>query len=582
MNTTWTALPLLAVLSACTQDPGRVSVTFVWTDPAPDAAAELWIHAVVEHRPGGEGSGTVLGSAVSPLSQPDLQIPSIPHGEDRLVVLEIRDGPDRTDSFVVYRGRSGLFSLHAGEVVVAQVDLQLERTPQLPSTDPISVATANAGGYVRQARVRLRVDVSRASRLIFSEDRSFGSTSERLVTGPPPFEVHFDLEAGTCDDGDCPNEAHTVYVKAVDAEGYVSRPAAVSVVLDRRAPAVVRDSDRVAVVRSGTNPVKSTEALAKAGSVVNVELVATEALARPPVVRGGGPGFVVFEEAGSGQSVYRFRHVVSAASPEGAHVVVVSLEDRAGHTRTTTLAARFGIDLTPPPAPSAERLHLERAPWGRDGGAARFTVTSAANTAEAGAVAIVYDRAGAGAVELGRGEVGSTGAVGRLALDGADRAVAFVSIADQAGNESAPAAVGRATWIANLGGKQRGRADPNPHTLVLSESLVPSLVQDSRITAEPAQADLDRIASSAGPPVITDAPHRWTRTRGSRPSQPSARAHPLMGYDRERGRLVVMGGRREVGVFELGAGDWQEVTPASAVGPAERFGRLVNFAPSGG
>ena len=545
-HASWTAWLLLS-LCACAPDVGRVTLELQWGDDAPIEAQGYWIHSVVED---GASEGRVIASAVGPLADLGVQITGVPYGDARRVVVEIRDGIDRGGSIVAYRGRSAPFDFSAGDDVVAQVELHLELVPQVPLTGGIAVVEANEAGFVTQPDLVVRVRASRASTIVVADNREFVGARRHAVDPGSADEitthrVPVSLDAEPCTRVSCVDEVHTIHVKVLDAQGYESRAVSTRVVLDRKPPFVVGGSFHLAVARTSDNPVQGTGAFARPGSTVHVELVASERLvATPRVSAMSDGGELVLSERGSGDAIYRFDRTISATMAPGQYAVRVEMKDRAGLVATSTFSPTTDglvVDSVAPPAPRTELMRFVRANWGTSGGSPIRHVEADPTAAEPGAVAIVLDGEDLRtAIELGRGEVRSDGGFGPIRVDGRDRTAVYVAIADAAGNHAPRATLTEiAIWIASLGGKLPGMSAPNPHRLVVSRSLVPSVDQDPRVAAEPSREALSTFATRA---IAVEAPARWDRI-GPPAVAPLGRDRQLDSYDLERGRYVMFGGR---------------------------------------
>src|SRR5689334_16897892 len=98
------AIASLALLAlACAPEPGMVSIRFSWEQSPPADGGTYFCHVAIEERPVLNRSGRILGSAVAALTDPlDLALPSISNGDDRVAVVEIRDGADRSASTLRY------------------------------------------------------------------------------------------------------------------------------------------------------------------------------------------------------------------------------------------------------------------------------------------------------------------------------------------------------------------------------------------------------------------------------------------------------------------------------------------------
>src|SRR5688572_11349738 len=128
-------LPLIAL--ACAPEPGSARLEFIFDDDIPPLTETVHIFARVVDRPTGELLGGIGPVSLSP-GQTSLDVPaiSVPNGDDRIAIVEIREGPS-TQTQILYYGRSTPFAIEPGEVtdVVIQVGLK-----SAPHAEPVGVA----------------------------------------------------------------------------------------------------------------------------------------------------------------------------------------------------------------------------------------------------------------------------------------------------------------------------------------------------------------------------------------------------------------------------------------------------------
>src|SRR5437016_445765 len=102
----------LALGAGCARSGGLVEISLSFADAPPADARGLWLHAFVE-----DAGGRILASdakELAPAGELALVLGGVVHGDGRAAIVEVRDGPDRRASAVLYHGRSPPFSLRPG------------------------------------------------------------------------------------------------------------------------------------------------------------------------------------------------------------------------------------------------------------------------------------------------------------------------------------------------------------------------------------------------------------------------------------------------------------------------------------
>jgi hypothetical protein len=208
-----TALTLLACGAG--DDAGSFSLRFTWDAP-PDGTVHVW--ARVEHRPEPGVAGAILSSAgpvaFTPGAPVTLALPGVANGDDRVVVIEVREAADASLP-VLWYGLSEPFSIQPGEHPEVEVPLSL----RLPDTAAVVAATpvsleldgdlAEAVARVDARRITVVTRSAGAVAITLANDASFSAGLRA-----------FDLASGegiTCDDEvDAADSARTWQVCRVE------------------------------------------------------------------------------------------------------------------------------------------------------------------------------------------------------------------------------------------------------------------------------------------------------------------------------------------------------------------------------
>ena len=329
----------LLLASACAPDPGRVELTFTWRSDQPKPAEQFWYHVAIEERPDSASSGRTIATGTARLDSPAIEIGDVRNGDDRVVVVEVRDGPTRSGTRVTHRGLSSPFSLSAGVVVQAAVELELSAVPTFTASAAISVLSANAYGFVRRPDVRLRVRGDGPSTIVIANGIGFElGRTEHTLGRATQVDVDHDIDAQLCERPPCPDGPRVIYAKLIDAYGYESAVTSTTVNLDTRPPAIA----------GGRGEVRP--ASARADGFVSVALTATERLAAAELGPVDGVAFVrTFPPDKRPSTNFAFVSAQTATALQtGDHMIVATLTDLAGNVATELGVGGFAVDKTPP------------------------------------------------------------------------------------------------------------------------------------------------------------------------------------------------------------------------------------------
>lgn len=575
------------MLASCSQSEGLVSIGLEWRDAAPTDIAGLWVHATVEEREYLDVSGRVLAGDVAPLGRDtSLTLRGIPNGIHRVLVVEIRDGSDRIQSRVHYRGISRSFAISPNQRTEVLVALELERVPVVSEVE----VESETPGFVRAARTWVSLRATRAETIIAAKDPGFTvgrqqyDAFESEVFEEPPtaggmrHRVEVDLNDGLCEGTECLDGIRMVFVKVVDGAGYESLSGQAQVTLDRRGPKVLPLSTDAELVPGADNLLLRPTALTY-GSVLRVAFRLDEPVVRTPTVTAIGTGLLALSPTSTGADAFEVRLALGTATElaDGPFTILVESEDRAGNRSTETLElSNLWVDTATPARPDPDRVVHRREPW--DGAA---EVRGEAGAVEPLSTVIIFERlrprvAGdpplSGANELARGLAGPDGSF-RIPLSGPDRARLHLLTVDAAGNPSDPeqTLIERGEWVATLHGKIPGRSVPNPHDFYFTAVVGPALAQDPTLVTVLDGAETAKLLAPDGETVSTPGySGRWVERRISA-AAPAPRWAHAMAFDRARGKLVMFGGNfpQTGDTWEWDGEVWEQRTPVGR--PRDRY-----------
>lgn len=556
-------LAALCAASACA-DEGRLSLRFRLSE-ALVRPPDPWLHVAVRGP-----DGRVLAGSVARLGEP-IEL-DVAHGEGRVAVAELRDGPDAATAAVLGYGQSAPFALNPGDARTVEVEAEVA---PVATIEVLTIPEAR-GAFVRDPAVTLEIVTSRPdiARVTVAQDP--GLTVGRVdvdVEDGAPLRVPYDLDAACRAGPGCADGPRTVFVRVQDRAGYPSEPRVRALELDTRAPRIVPGTAGVRLDAPG-GFVEAAQA--DEGFVVRVSFALTESVTATPTVELAGSGLPFAFEARSVDS-WVFARTVTAQDPDGAQSPIVTAEDRAGNREPVPLGVEYQVsrDLPGPPAVDVPgRIVYRRAPWGdADEPRPFFEVVG-----EAGAVAPftfvqVYDAPDVFedevvvAVRAGQAQADADGAF-RVRLDPVDRADVYLLVVSGTGSLSARVAtrVRDIEWVAPA---TASGSRPPPVTAALATTLDDSL-------------DLDRAGVTVGLPptalgaadaqtVVAQAPLRWQEILPVSSGRPAERRFAGAAYDWVRARGVLFGGRSsgdlvQQDVWELDDRAWRRV-PAGPVTP---------------
>ena len=349
-------LLLAACLGGCGRE-GTFSIEMTWAE-GPPSDAPYYVFLRIEERPTDPRSSEnrILGTAGPAEWRPggvELETEGIPNGSHRVAIVEVRRFRE-VDAPVVAFGLSDWFTVAPRQHVAVPILLHATPTPAILESEGVMIETPRGRGRVNRPEVHLIVAADAravAARIsptpTFEPDRTLRLPLEEVASSAAPerfeaWRLAWDLEHGQparCpEDGVC---ARDVFVRAVDAYGYESRTHAAAVVLDRRPPALRPET---ALVPHAAGPTTS----------VQLTLVATEELARAPVIRAPEAPALRFrrilpdDEAPSATFTYLSEPFGAARPPDGTYALLTTLEDLATNVTASVAVGALTLDVLEP------------------------------------------------------------------------------------------------------------------------------------------------------------------------------------------------------------------------------------------
>lgn len=384
-------LLLLALFggTGCGGDPGRVEVRLTWGPggvPTEDEATLFGRIVEGELDPSGDlivgpalvGQPAIAEATPTPVAaSARLRFEAVPHGDRRVVIVEVRGSRDRAATLLRY-GISAPFTLEPGRASTVGVVLDLITPPG--GLAELAIGTASVAAVVRSPLVELRLETDTGVRAVVSNFEGFpvGSDEDPLsevfpldtpvnlgcratpgTDRPCAFVVSWNLNRGLLNDcgvdeargfsreDRCPRQ---VFVVFEDAAGQRSALVSQTVVLDTRAPELLSTG-------TGVEP-----AVARAESSVEVRLGFSEPVLPGSVdlrIEGVTAAFErILPPPGEAAPTADYRYRLPRARDLGSartFDLVVSARDRPGNALSL---ARVGTLVVDDRAPTIEELEI--------------------------------------------------------------------------------------------------------------------------------------------------------------------------------------------------------------------------------
>jgi hypothetical protein len=373
---------------------------------------------------------------------------------------------------------------------------------------------------------------------------------------------------------------HFVDVRVADTAGNTGNDSA-SILFDFRGPALVAGTSALTLVPSANNRLRNVSAV-RDGTEIVLAFRVDETLAGAPAITATGK-LVFTVDAGS---TYLARHTLAPTTTQGTRSFSITATDLAGNVSIIGQGLpTFTVDTNAPNSPAvgtANRIVLERRPWGDGANAtSRLTLSGGAAAAEGSATVIVSSAFGSNP-EMARVVTSANGSIPAFDMLLSDVALVRLETVDGAGNVSTAVTTRDAAWIASLSGKVPGSIAENPHIFVKTNVAQETIDQTPRggIEDEADELEIAALAQSGGSRVRVLALPSFEPFEPTGIS-PSARRDYAIAYDNTRGRTILFGGIDEAGqllndTWEFDGERWFEIL-ISGVPPSPRSRPLMVY-----
>ncbi len=573
----WVFTLALALLTACNPE-GRVGLRFAFSDLPADLTG-LFFHVQIR-----DADGDVLSGSVTAASANARFALSVPHGDDRVAVVELRDSASPTASNVIAYGVSQPFSIRPGDDRTIEARVAMRRVPAIVTL--VAPDTVNDG----QVPITVTADRDGLAQIVLAQDPSltFGRRVYDAVPGVAQ-TITYDIDAACRAAGSCTDGRRNVFARLFDEAGYSSTATSTPVVVDTRPPTVLIGSGSVSMRAPGDLLIPTT---AGTGVTVRLSFVFDEPVTSTPSVTLEGSG-LEFEPVTTELGAYVFERVVLASDPTGLQRPLVRARDRAGNEAPVPARdLEYVVDRTPPAAPDVDTpdtIVYRREPYGDEAaGGASFSVVGAPGAVEGGARVVVYDRARpfANGVEIAnRAGAANAEADGSFLVELApvDLEDVYLLVLDSSGNFHDPE--GRAVRVRDVewrvpAGVATGARPP------VDVFTVDRMVSNTRLDRAGVVAiDGAPLGSQGGATIDAHYDLRWTEHLPVASAVPDALRFAGATHDVARGRVVLFGGRSAGNLVRGATWEWDgsrwQLLPTSIVQPRCEDGSIPGDDPFG-
>ncbi|MEQ8274245.1 MAG: hypothetical protein RMA76_05320 [Deltaproteobacteria bacterium] len=559
MSRRFTTIGLLCFALAACRSEGRVALRFS-IENLPTDLTGLFLHVQVV-----DADDDVLSGSIVPAARDAQLALSVPHGDDRSAVVELRDSASPATSNVIAYGVSNPFSLHPGDDTVVEAVVVMRPVPAIVDLDVPDV--------VRDPNVVVSVTADREdiAQIVLAQDPSM-TFGRQVFDAASGLSVVYDIDAPCRDGGGCADGRRNVFARLVDDAGYSSTATSTPLVVDTKSPGVLPGSGTVQFVEPAE---LLTPTSASTGITVRLTFVFDEPVTSTPTVTLADSG-LTFDLVRIELGAYVFERVVTSLDPEGVQRPLVQARDRAGNEAPAPAPdLEYLVDHVPPAAPAVdaeETIVYRRSPYreATEGGPS-FTVVGAAGAIEGGARVVVYDRAEAfvdGVEVANRAGAADAAADGSFVVQLApvDLPEVYVLVLDRAGNPHGAEATRVRDIVWTLPAGVSGGTPP-PVDVFTVDRLPTTARFDGAGVVD--VDDLAPLARADGAGIESRYDLRWTEWLPATTAMPEDIRFAATAEDPERGRLVVFGGRTandlvRTTTWEWDGQRWRSFSPTGA------------------
>ncbi|MEQ9503643.1 MAG: hypothetical protein RIT81_42705 [Deltaproteobacteria bacterium] len=573
---------LLVSIGACSPDGPSVTVAFDWSDGAP-TASQLFARARVETT---DGRTLSESQVVAYAPSVELELPSIPIGAERVIRAELVAEPNLA-ARALYYGVSDPFELTADADVTASVRVAMHGAPSIDCSSGFGGLLVR--GAERNVVGREDIELLVPARGAVSVRRSEGTApttsteaipiADRVVTSTasPTFTTYaVPWTLTSCERAEVCQR--TVFVEAVDAEGYASAVCRAQVELDQLGPTIVDETFSMTITPPPDSLLREVDE-AKLGALVRVSVGLSEPLEdrEPSLDAVSSAAVLPFTFVQRQGTLVVFELLVDTTHASDTYDLELISSDLFGNVASHVLERPLTIDKeAPPPAintPGASmQLHVTPRGSTDTNNVPRLTIAAAPGSfLDTEAIAV---RAPGTNQLLGIPFVDETGGLPETELVPLDVATVEVLSIDAAGN------VGDARIVRDVIRTVRVGEDTEVDVRFAPQTRTSAWQQLDRLGIPITAAQREGLRALDGSTIESVAQPRWRETRRSKLS-PLDRSHLDMVYDPIRGRTVMFGGNGGLAntyrgpTWEWVRDEWRDVSPPTEA--PTRWGHAMVF-----
>jgi hypothetical protein len=575
---------LVSIVSvgACSPDGPSVTVAFDWSDGAP-TGSQLFARARVETTDGRTLSESPVVAYAPGVA---LQLPSIPIGAERVIRAELVAEPNLA-ARALYYGVSEPFELTADADVTASVRVAMHGAPTIDCSSGFGGLLVR--GAQRNVVGREDIELLVPARDAVSVRRSEGAApttsteaipiADRVVTSTAsptfttyavPWTLTSCARAEVCQ--------RTVFVEAVDAEGYASAVCRAQVELDQLGPTIVDETFSMTITPPPDSLLREVDD-AKLGALVRVSVGLSEPLedTAPSLDAVSASAVIPFTFVQRQGTLVVFELLVDTTHASDTYDLELMSSDLFGNIASHVLESPLTIDKEAPPpvinTPGASmQLHVTPRGSTATNSVPRLTITASPGSfLDTQAIAV---RAPGTNQLLGIPFVDETRGLPETELVPLDVATVEVLSIDAAGN------VGDPRIVRDVLRTVRVADDTEVDVRYAPQTRTSAWQQLDRLGIPITATQREGLRAMDGSTIESVAQPRWRETRRSKLS-PLDRSHLDMVYDPIRGRTVMFGGNGGLAntyrgpTWEWVRDEWRDVSPPTEA--PTRWGHAMVF-----